>query len=96
MDNAAGAIDRTRFAELQGQLAQAQNDLVQNEDEVDRIQGVLDNLDARFYAADQNFRFARATYDVDKYDYEEALANEGSNVESLDQRRFDLKYIPFD
>ena len=86
MDNAAGAIDRARFEELQGQLAQAQNDLVQNEDEVDRIQGVLDDLEARIYAADQNFRFARATYDVDKYEYDEARANEGPNVESLRQR----------
>ena len=82
MDTAANAIDRNQFDQLQGQLAQAQANLVSNEGEVDRIQGVLDDLNAEFYAADQDFRFARARYDVERYDYEDAVVNDPDNAES--------------
>ncbi len=83
MDNAAGAIDADAFTALQTDLAAAQAELQTNQTEVDRIQDVLDDLNADFYAADQNYRFEKATYDVEKYDYEEALANGASNAESL-------------
>ena len=83
MDNAAGAIDADAFTALQTDLAAAQAELQTNQTEVARIQGVLDDLNADFYAADQYYRFEKATYDVEKYDYEEALANGASNAESL-------------
>ncbi len=85
-DNAANAIDRARFDELQGQLGQAQAALAENEAEIDRIQGVIDDFNAELYAADQDFRFSRASYDVEKYDYDEARANDASNAEALGQR----------
>ena len=85
-DNAANAIDRARFDELQGQLGQAQAALAENEADIDRIQDVIEDLNAEFYAADQDFRFARASYDVEKYDYDEARASEASNAEALGQR----------
>jgi len=85
-DSAANSIDRVRYGELEGQLGQAQAALAQNEAEIDRIQGIIDDLNADFYAADQDFRFARATYDVEKYDYEEAYASGTSNAETLRQR----------
>ena len=86
MDNAANAIDRPQFDQLSGQLAQAQDNLAQNESEVDRIQGVIGDLNADLYAADQSFRFTRATYDVERYEYEEAVANNPDNSEPLGLR----------
>ena len=83
MDAASGAIDVAQFGVLEGQLNDARGALVANESEVNRIQGVLDDLNAQLYAADQNYRFARATYDVEKYDHEEALANSASNSAAL-------------
>ena len=85
-NNAANSIDRTQFEALQIQLAESQSELEQNETEVERVQSIINDLNADFYAADQNFRFARATYDVEKYDYEEALAARTSNAETLKQR----------
>ncbi len=81
MDTAANAIDRNQFDQLQGQLAQAQANLAGNEGEVDRIQGVLDGLNAELYRADQDFRFARASYDVERYEYEEAVVNDPDNAQ---------------
>ena len=83
MDTAAGAIDPDAFAALQTDLAAAQTELQTNQGEVDRIQDVLGGLNADFYAADQNYRFEKATYDVEKYSHEAALASGASNAANL-------------
>jgi cbb3-type cytochrome oxidase cytochrome c subunit len=86
MDQELGTIDRAQLEQLQSQLSQAQSNLAQNESEIDRIQGVLDDLNAEFYGADQDFRFARARYDVERYEVEEALANDPDRAEALTLR----------
>lgn len=83
LQNAAGAVDRSKYDQLQKQLEQARAEQRQNEAQIREIQERIDDLDAEFYAVNQNFQFAKATYDVEKYEYEEALAYKRPNVDRL-------------
>lgn len=80
---ALGAIDRAQYDSLMVQRAEAQQQVAQNQAAVNEIQARIDELEAEHYATNQAFLFARATYDVERYDYEEAVANDPESAESL-------------
>jgi hypothetical protein len=44
------------------------------------------DLDAKLYAVDQNYRFSKAVYDAEKYEYEEAFAKKASNAQKLGEK----------
>src|SRR5215470_8916969 len=73
MQQAASALDRAKFQQLQQQLQQTRVQQQQNEAQIDKIQKQLSDFNAKYYAADENYRFSKAVYDSDKYVYEEAL-----------------------
>src|SRR6058998_3739010 len=77
------SLDRAKFQQLQQQLQQARAQQQQNEAQIDKIQKQLGDLNAKYYAADENYRFAKAVYDSDKYEYEEAAAYKRSNAQRL-------------
>ena len=83
MNQAVSAVDRTRYDQLQQQLQQAQAGQQQNEAEIERIQDQIADLQADFYAVNQNYQFEKAIYDSEKYTYEEALALKAANVDQL-------------
>jgi len=85
------ALDRNRYTQLNQQLEQARAEMKQNEKQVDEIQSRKDDLKAKHYAVEQNYRVQKAVYDEEKYAYEEALAAEKAgkphgNVQSLRTR----------
>ena len=43
-------------------------------------------LSAKRYADNQNYQFTKATYDSEKYEYEEAVAYKRSNAQRLGER----------
>jgi cytochrome c2 len=86
MQQAASTIDRAKFDQLQQQLQQAQAGQQQNETDIERIQGQIDDLQADFFASNQNYQFEKAIYDAEKYGYEEAVARKASNVGGLGER----------
>src|SRR5437867_2073054 len=77
------SLDRAKFQQLQQQLQQARAQQQQNEAQIDKIQKQLGDLNAKYYAADENYRFAKPAYDSDKYEYEEAAAYKRSNAQRL-------------
>jgi mono/diheme cytochrome c family protein len=88
MQQIAGSLDRTKLAQIDSQLKQTEGQQQQNEAQIEKIQDQVSDLNARLYAIDQNYRFAKAIYDKEKYDYEEALAHKASNTQRLgDQLR---------
>src|SRR5688572_13536619 len=68
---AARQIDQNKFKKLQAEHAAAQKQVEANQDKLDALQDKLDEANARLYRATQNYQFAKATYDVDRYAYEE-------------------------
>src|ERR1041385_7546552 len=86
IQQASSSLDRAKFQQLQQQLQQTRGQQQQNETQIDKIQKQLSDLNAKYYAADENYRFSKAVYDSDKYEYEEALAHKESNAEKLGQK----------
>jgi len=86
MSEANQQIDRTRYNAAGQQLQQTRTQEQQNEEQIEKIQGQVKDLSARIFAIDQNFRFSKAIYDAERYEYEEALANKASNAGRLNEK----------
>lgn len=83
IQTAEGAVDQAKLAEVQKQLEAAKQEQDQHNAEISKIQTTLSGHDSRFYAVNQDFQFAKAYYDTEKYDCDEANANKSSNAEKL-------------
>ncbi len=86
MQQVSSSLDRAKFQQLQQQLQQTRTQQQQNEAQIDKIQKQLNDLNAKYYASDENYRFAKAVYDSDKYEYEESAAYKRSNVQRLAEK----------
>jgi cytochrome c2 len=86
MQQAASTLDRAKLQQLDQQLKQSQAQQQQNEASIEKLQKQVTDLNAKLYAVDENYRFAKAVYDADKYEYEEALAHKASNAQKLGDR----------
>jgi cytochrome c2 len=83
MTQAAGTLDRAKIKQIDDQLKQSAAQQAQNEAQIDKLQKQLNDLNAKLYGVDQNYRFKKAVYDSEKYEYEEASAHKASNVQKL-------------
>ena len=86
IQQAASTLDRNKLQQLNQQLAQSGAQQQQNEAQIEKLQKQVRDLEAKRYAVDQRYRFAKATYDADKYEYEDALAHKASNAQKLGDR----------
>lgn len=84
--NAINAIDRAQFDQLEASIAQANANLATNQGAVSEIQARLDDLNARHYATNRNRLDVQAVYGVERFEYEEALANHPDNAPPLLER----------
>jgi cytochrome c2 len=80
------SLDRTKYNQLVQQISQTKTQEQQNEAQIDKLQQQIGKLNAHQYAVDENYRFAKATYDSYKYDYEDAAAHGASNAQKLNDR----------
>src|SRR5215471_12159700 len=83
MQQAAGALDRAKLQQIDQQRKQAEAQQHQNEAQIEKNQKMIGDLNAKLYAVDEDYRFSKAVYDRDKYEYEEASAHKASNVQKL-------------
>lgn len=86
LNAAVNSVDRARYDQVLAERAQAEAALAENEAAVSEIQARLDDLNAQHFATDRRRLNARAIYDVEKFDYEEALANHPEDAEALGQQ----------
>jgi cbb3-type cytochrome oxidase cytochrome c subunit len=79
----AGTLDRNKLAQIDQQMKQSDAQQQQNEAQIDKIKRQVTDLDAKLYDVDERYRFKKATYDSDKYAYEDASAHKASNAQKL-------------
>ena len=84
MQAAAGLIDAEAAQQILTDMQAAQAQIDQNAAAVADLEAQLDELNDEFYAVNQRYLFSRAQYDVERYDYEEAIANNGDDVAELE------------
>ena len=66
---------RTSWPQLQAAAArQREKNVAANQQKVDELRAQLAELDARLYRETQDYQFAKATYDQDRYDFEASRA----------------------
>ena len=70
LDQAGRNVDRNRLKALETERAKGAETAKANQQKVDQLQGQLKEIEARLYRANQAAQFTKATYDVDRYDYE--------------------------
>jgi len=81
IQRAGSAFDRAKYDQLAAQVQQAQGQQRQNEAQIDQARKKVDDLNAEFFRFNQYYQFQKATYDTEKYDYEEAVAHKAGDVE---------------
>jgi len=86
MRQSAGTLDRAKITQIDQQLKQSSTNQRQNEEQIEKIQKQINDLNAKIYGVDQNYRFSKAIYDTDKYGYEEALAHKASDTQELGEK----------
>ena len=86
LQKASSSLDRNKLQQMQQQLNAMRGEQQQNEAEIEKIQKQLNDLSAKRYAVNQNYQFAKATYDSEKYEYEEAVAYKRSTAQKLGDR----------
>jgi len=82
------------FIDLKVQLETAQNEVESRQDEIKIIQKNIQKLEAKLYAKNQIYQFAKADMDVAKYNYEEAQHGHG-NINSAKKVLDDLSLKSF-
>jgi cytochrome c2 len=60
---------------LRVQLAEGRQQIDSHKKELARLNAHLRKLDPQIYAADQDYKFAKASFDAERYRYEDALAH---------------------
>jgi mono/diheme cytochrome c family protein len=65
-------IDTRKKQQYEQELAAAQKNVEANQAKVDELQDQVQALSARLYRETQDYQFAKATYDVDRYAFEAA------------------------
>jgi mono/diheme cytochrome c family protein len=86
LQQATGAVDRTKMQQLQAQEQEARKKIVANQQKVDELEGKLKDLDNRLYRATTAYQTAKATYDQDRYDYEASRNARASNADAKGRR----------
>src|ERR671914_693181 len=81
-------VDRGKLQGLQQQLAAAQKAMEGNRQRIDEINERLEEVEARHFRVNKEAQFAKATYDVERYDFE---ADRKTNPEGLGERQKEIE-----
>lgn len=65
-------VDPKKKQQLEQQLAAAQKNVAENQAKVEELQDRIQELNARLYRETQDYQFAKARYDSERYDFEAA------------------------
>jgi mono/diheme cytochrome c family protein len=90
-EQAARSVDRNKLTGLQAQKAEAEKRIAANQEKIDELQDQLDEIEARLYRDNQQYQFAKATYDVDRYDFEASRQAGDSSAERKGQAVAELE-----
>jgi mono/diheme cytochrome c family protein len=102
LEQAAREVDQNKIAELRASLQASEQRIATNREKVDELRSQISDIDARLYREQQEYQFAKATYDQDKYDFEAARDAKASGFEQKGEavaeleRRTDELLLRFD
>jgi mono/diheme cytochrome c family protein len=85
------AASRKRLADLDKEMRQGQVEIAQNRDAYMEAQKVLDGWEGKHYAADQDYRFAKATLDAQRYVLESSIVQHRGD-EHENQKKYDMLF----
>src|SRR4051812_12453596 len=74
VQQASGARDAPKLRQLDAARRAARQSEAANRQKIEEIRRRLDDIDARLYRETQDYQFAKATYDHDRYDFEASRA----------------------
>ena len=90
-------VDAAKRQEIEARLARGAQEASARRKEIDEAQEQLEDLNARWYRVDQDFRFTKAEIDVARYEYEEAVQRKRGvearkkDLDELEKRWADLR-----
>ena len=79
---ARDSIDTAKRDQLLRDIEAAEAAERENNAKISELEETIASLNAQWIRADQDYRFTKAEYDAQRYDYEEALAHEISGVDA--------------
>src|SRR5262245_1341531 len=87
------ALDE-EHTKLIGELRQARAEVATHKESIRRLESKLQDLNPKIYLADQQYKFTKASFDAERYKYEDRLANDPRSAprakKSLDALTKDL------
>jgi mono/diheme cytochrome c family protein len=88
LNAASDSTTRKRLAELDAEMRQGQVEIAKNRDQYLNVQKELDQWEGQHYAADQDYRFAKAKLDAQRYQLETSVLQHRSDAPDQ-QRTYD-------
>ena len=85
LEKAERGIDRNKLKAAETAVDAGQKKVDDSQQQVSEIRDQLTALDARMYRENQEYQFAKATYDQDRYLFEAARAAGSSSAEAMGQ-----------
>ena len=86
LEQASRNVDQTKLQQLDAELATAQQTIAANQAKIDELTGQRTEIEARLARESQDFQFAKATYDQDRYDFEASRAAGAADAEAKGER----------
>ena len=81
LQQAERSVDQNKLGQLEAQRTAAEQKITANQEKVNELQGQITDVENRLYRDTQEYQFAKATFDVDRYDFEARRANEDPSAE---------------
>jgi len=86
IQTAEGGIDSTRLRTLRTELTQANQAMHGHEAALKQARSAYTAAQGHWYKLDQDYRFTKAIYDAERYDFEEAVHASARDAEALGRR----------
>ena len=83
---AAAGIDSSKVAALRGEHKVATQALAKHDDALKAARSTYTAAQGRWYRSDQDYRFTKAIYDAERYDFEEAVHKGSREAEEVGRR----------
>lgn len=85
LEQARKSVDKRKLDQLESQRQAAEKEMTANQQKIEELERRLADVDARLYRETQDMQFTKATYDVERYDFEVARAKNPEGVQAQQQ-----------
>jgi cytochrome c2 len=86
-----GKVGADRLKAIEADLAKGRQEAAANAAEIRKAEAELEEIEGKWYAADQDFRFTKAEIDVARYEYDEAVVHKSARAAANKTRLLNLE-----